>query len=156
MLSKTLLTLLYLSVKMIYSLFKHMRLLLEWEMVISIYRANEFILAALAIFWGLILLLPSDLFGSIERYRYFNEFAPDTVWGAIFILSAFCTILGKPHWLHVHAHWILCTLWSGIAFLSGIAMRSPLSLLIPSLCLAIAAIHATKFWRLNRVVITSR
>lgn len=112
-------------------------------------RIQEVVLALLAIFWGAILLLPGDLFAGIERYRFYGQYAPDTVWGVVMALCGVLILLKRPHWAHRHAHWILCTVWTGMTWLSLLSLISPPVLLIASLCAALSLIHASAFWQLQ-------
>lgn len=121
----------------------------------SISRVNELALALLAVFWGCVLLLPGDLFAGIERYRLIGRFFPDTVWGILMVLSA--AILFKPDSLPLRkaAHWLLCTIWSGMTILSLMSMISAPALLIASLLATISFFHATKFWRLGHLPVVN-
>jgi hypothetical protein len=109
---------------------------------------NEIALAILAITWGIILMLPGDLFEGIERYRFFRQFAPDTVWGVVMALCGVITLIARPHWARLNAHAVLCIVWLGMTVLSLASIVSLPALLIASLLLAIAFFHATKFLRL--------
>lgn len=114
----------------------------------AINRITEVTLGLLAMLWGAILMAPGDLFAGIERYKYFNNYAPDTGWGIVLALCGLVIVIRLPKWAHRHAHWVLCTVWLGMFVLSLLSTISPPALLIASLLLAIAIIHATKFFRL--------
>jgi hypothetical protein len=117
----------------------------------GIHRFNEVILALLALFWGVILMLPGDLFAGLERYKYFSDFFADWGWGLAMVICALATVLRLSVWSHKYAHVGLCIIWSGMAALSISATLSPPALLIASLCAAIALLHASKYWRLQAV-----
>jgi putative effector of murein hydrolase LrgA (UPF0299 family) len=111
---------------------------------------NEIVLAILAIFWGIVLMLPGDLFNGIERYKYFSSFAPDSVWGMVMILGGLTTLIARPPWLRRNAHALLCIVWLGMTVLSCLSIVTAPSLLITSIILTVALLHAMKFWRLSR------
>lgn len=92
--------------------------------------------------------MPGDLFAGIERFRFFINYAPDWAWGALLILGGVLIIPPAAFTLRKIAHWMLCTLWLGMAVLSVLAIVTPPSLLFTSVLTAIAIFHATKFWRL--------
>lgn len=94
-------------------------------------------------------MLPGDLFAGLERYKYFNVYAPDWGWGLVMIVCASATLLRLSAWSHKYAHVGLCIVWSGMTALSLSATISPPALLITSLCAAIALLHASKYWRLQ-------
>ncbi len=116
--------------------------------VVSIHRMNEVCLGLLAVFWGVVLMLPGDLFERIEVYQLLRNFAPDTVWGVVMIVCGIVTLARMPRRAHKHAHWILCTVWLGMAVLLLSTTTRPTSLLFASLFLVIAIIHASKYMRL--------
>lgn len=113
-----------------------------------VYRLNEIALAVLAIVWGCILMLPGDLFEGIERYKFFNTFAPDTAWGAALVVCGLIILIARPEWAHINAHAALCIIWLGMTALSLASIVTAPSLLITSLLVFVAFMHATKFWRL--------
>lgn len=117
----------------------------------SISRVNEVVLGLLAIFWGIVFVLPGDLFAGLERYQFFNNYAPDWLWGAILMIFGLLIIPPAAPILRKIAHWGLCTLWLGMAMLSMLAVISPPSLLFTSLFVVVAIFHATKFFRLSHL-----
>jgi len=93
-------------------------------------------------------MMPGDMFASIERYKFFSQFAPDTAWGAVMTLCGIITLIARPSWARLNAHAILCIVWLGMTVLSLVSVISPPSLLITSLVLIIAFFHGTKYLRL--------
>jgi hypothetical protein len=94
-------------------------------------------------------MLPGDLFAGLDRYKYFEAFAPDWGWGLVMIVCAIATLFRLTMWSHKYAHVGLCIVWSGMTALSISATLTPSALLIASLCAAIALMHASKYWRLQ-------
>lgn len=146
-------------------------------MTISLW--NERLLAGLAITWGIILMLPGDLFAGIERYRLMSRVFPDWLWGAFYFMGGatlyILPLLPFPSlpytlWLykyipreqlcgyisregfHKHTHWLLFSLWLGMTALSLLSVVSPPTLLITSLVFVISMFHIGKFWRLGHRV----
>lgn len=115
----------------------------------SISRINEVVLGVLAIFWGVVLAMPGDLFAGIERYALFNNYAPDWLWGTVMIMAGLLIIPPASFPLRKLAHWALCTLWLGMAVLSILSVFTLASLLFTSVLITIAVFHATKFFRLH-------
>lgn len=114
--------------------------------IVSISRWNAKWAGALAIFWGITLAMPGDLFERIERYRLFNEFFPDWVRGVFFFVFGALVLLPVPQAIQRHAHWLLCALWLGMAVLSLISSLEAPALLVASLCFYVSMTHAGKFW----------
>lgn len=112
---------------------------------------NEIALAILALVWGIILMLPGDLFAGIERYKFFNTFAPDAAWGAALAACGIITLIARPEWARTNAHAVLCIIWLGMTALSVASVVTIPSMLITSLLVFVAFMHATKFWRLSNL-----
>ncbi len=115
---------------------------------VSIHRVTEMCLGVLAIFWGVILVLPGDSFAGIERYELFGKYAPDTAWGVVMLICGTVTTIRMPRWAHKHAHWVLFAVWLGMTVLSLLSTITHPALLIASLTFAIAFIHISKYFRL--------
>lgn len=108
-------------------------------------RWNEFFLALLAITWGIILMLPGDLFAGIARYQFASKVFPDWLWGLLYFFFGILLLFPIPSWLHKHLHWVLFSLWLGMTVLSLLSTFSPPTLLIASLVFVIAMFHAGLF-----------
>jgi hypothetical protein len=85
------------------------------------------------------------LFAGIERYRLISLFFPDTYWGAIFAICGISLLFPLPLLARQIAHSLLCAVWSGVAVLSLMAIITPPTLLIASVCLFPSVIHALEF-----------
>lgn len=114
-------------------------------------RIAEVSLALLALYWGIILIMPGDLFAGIERYKFFNQYAPDFVWGSIMAISGLIILFHWPRQARMPAHVALCVIWSGMGILSLLSVISPPATLIAAMAFSNSIIHATKFWRLQLV-----
>ncbi len=106
---------------------------------------TEKALGILAIFWGILLMLPGDLFNGIERYTSVGAYAPDALWGAVYAVLGAIVFARTPSWAHKHAHWLLCTVWAGMTILSLLTEIISPTLLTASMCAFISFLHATKY-----------
>jgi len=114
-----------------------------------IYRSTEVALSFLAMVWGSILMAPGNLFAGIARYELLGRYAPDTVWGAVMFVCGLGIFIARPHWWRAQCHAALCIVWLGMTILSLLSTITPPAVLIASLLLTIAAVHAFKNWRLT-------
>jgi len=112
-------------------------------------RIAECALALLACYWGIILMLPGDLFAGIERYKYYSRYAPDTIWGAVMAVCGIFILLNWPRQARMPAHLVLSAVWFGMGILSLLPARNVASTLIAALAFSNSLIHATKFWKLQ-------
>lgn len=115
----------------------------------SISSWNAYWAGILAIFWGIVLLFPGDLFEGIERYDLMREIFPDWTWGVLYVLFGFLILLPLSTTILKHLHWLLSALWLGMTILSVLGSASFPALLIASLTFFVAIIHVGKFWRLS-------
>lgn len=105
-------------------------------------------LALLALYWGIILMLPGNLFAGIERYKFFNDYAPDYIWGAVMAVSGLPILVHWPRRARMPAHIVLCIVWFGMGILSLLSVTNAPATLIASLTFSNSVIHATKYFRL--------
>ncbi len=119
--------------------------LFVWSNATSIHRLTEKALGILAIFWGILLMLPGDLLAGIERYTRVSAYALDALWGAVYAILGAIVFSRMPSWAHKHAHWLLCTVWAGMTVMLLLTKIVSPTLLTASMCAFISFLHATKY-----------
>lgn len=109
--------------------------------------------------FGIILILPGDLFARPNQVDLLSRYATDTVWGAVLLLIAvpMLAFRGFRHRrLHRAGHALLWTFWLGICLLAiyrsltGAVGLTPASFLIILPFFAIALIHGILYVSLGR------
>lgn len=112
-------------------------------------RWQEIVPAFVTLVWGIVFMLPGDLFGTIERYKYFNKFAPDWGYGLIMAICAVGILSNIPPRYRCQFHAVLAVMWILIVVLSSLSTFSPPVLLFTSLMVGSAFRHAFEFLRLS-------
>jgi hypothetical protein len=86
---------------------------------------KESLLIVLALFWGLVLILPGNTFFPQNRVDYLGLYAEDWVWGSVLLVFSFPLLVVnryKNRFLRRLAHAFYWVFWNGIALI--IVLRS--------------------------------
>lgn len=75
--------------------------------------SGEIVLAALAVAFGLALLIPIDLAARSPSFRFMVEVAPQGIWAALWLLFGVCQLFGATRGTgRVQADVVMGCLWS--------------------------------------------
>jgi len=112
-------------------------------------RYNELVLGWAAVVWGVLLMLPGDLFAAIPRYTAVDRFAPDFLWGLVLTVAGAACIFA-PEGGRGIAHGVLFVIWLGINALVLIGTMSVSTVLIATFPFTMCLLHAGEYVRLSR------
>lgn len=112
-------------------------------------RWQELVSAGVALVWGVVLLLPGDLFAGIQRYVALAVAVPDWVWGLLLLAFGLTVILLSPLRWRKEAHAGLGVVWTLVVILIFLDGVTPAGVLIAALCGELALLHFYRYLQLS-------
>lgn len=118
----------------------------------STYRYNEILLSILTIFWGVIFMLPGDVFEALQRFQPLYLRVPDQVFGIVMVVTAIPGIMRMPLRYRQVAHGLLFGLWSFITYLPFVQGLTIGTFLGSSVFFVIALLYGGNCWRITQEI----